>query len=127
MRPGSDLHWKRLGLPMSMQSGTGTGARRGDICEVPCGEGKGSDLRGQGRVLTSFAITEGEVPFLSVKIEHVSSLHMQVENHATCEHKSCENRAPRNVLSTTCGFAFVCYAHVIVCTVIAMQSRWLAQ
>ena len=21
---------------------------------------------------------------------------------ATCEHKSCENRAPRNVLSTTC-------------------------
>ena len=44
MRPGSNLHWKRLGLPTSMQSGTGV--RRGDIYEVPCGEG-------QGRVLTS--------------------------------------------------------------------------
>ena len=39
MRPGSDLHWKRLGPPTSMQSGTGV--RRGDICEVPCGEGRG--------------------------------------------------------------------------------------
>ena len=38
MRPGSNLHWKRLGLATSMQSGTGV--RRGMKCHVENGKGE---------------------------------------------------------------------------------------